>query len=218
MPMNPRLLVPRATGFDPRSIAGLVSWFDASDPSTVTLNSGRVAELRNKVPDAPAMSQATAANQPLYVTAGRNGKNTLHLDATTRFLDNTTTQSIGFYAVALAPTGTDSYGTIFSFFGKHGIIRLETTDNAYFSAASMFPGSSYRRNGYTSTVLGTDWAVFSQGGTTDTRAVRFNLDDAGGVRSTGQIGEALLYNRNLDDGERQRIEGYLAWKWGVTVA
>lgn len=91
MAMSARLLRPTATGFDPRRIAGLVSWWDASDSSTVTLNSGRVSEFRNKVTGSPAMTQATAANQPLYVTAGRNGKNTVHLDSTLRFLDNTTT-------------------------------------------------------------------------------------------------------------------------------
>jgi hypothetical protein len=31
MPMNPRLLRPRASGFDPRSISGLALWLDAAD-------------------------------------------------------------------------------------------------------------------------------------------------------------------------------------------
>lgn len=205
-------------GFDPRSISGLVSWWDASDSSTVTLNGGRVSEFRNKVSGAPAMSQPTAANQPLYVSSGRNSKNVIDLDSTVRWLDNTTAQSIGFYAVALSPSGTQSFGTIFSFVGKHGLIRNGTGANSYFSANSMFPEASQRRNGATSIVLGTDWAVFSQGGTVDTRALQLSLDGVGGVRATGQFGEVVVYSRNLSASERQRVERYLGLKWGITVA
>jgi hypothetical protein len=33
---------------------------------------------------------------------------------------------------------------------------------------------------------------------------------------TGVIAEVILYNRPLTASERQKIEGYLAWKWGLT--
>jgi hypothetical protein len=31
----------------------------------------------------------------------------------------------------------------------------------------------------------------------------------------GFMGEIILFNRQLNDGDRQQIEGYLAWKWGL---
>jgi hypothetical protein len=72
--MNPRLLVPR-TGFDPRRIANLAGWWDASDAATVTLNSGNVSEWRDKSGANRHLSQSTAANQPAYTTAAQNGRN-----------------------------------------------------------------------------------------------------------------------------------------------
>ena len=46
MPMNPRLLRPRQTGFTPRSISGLALWLDAADSSTLyTTDAGPVTAV-----------------------------------------------------------------------------------------------------------------------------------------------------------------------------
>ncbi len=73
-PMSPRTLRPRASGFNPRSISGLYSWYDASQQSQITLNGSAVSEWRDIV-GGRHLSQATAANQPAYTTAGQNGRN-----------------------------------------------------------------------------------------------------------------------------------------------
>jgi hypothetical protein len=218
MAMNPRLLRPTPTGFDPRRIAGLVAWWDASDSSTVTLNGSRVSQWSNKISGAPAMVQNDAANQPLYVTGGRNGRNIIQIDSTSRWLNNTTTTQVGFFAAVIAPTGTQSFGSTLSFVGKHGLIRNGTGNNAYFSPSSLFPEAAYRKNGAFTTLYGTDWAVFSQGGTVDTRAARIDVDGAGSVRSTCEVAEVLIYDRNLGSTERSTLERALGRKWGITVA
>jgi len=74
MGMSPRLLRPRATGFSPRSIAGLYSWYDASQSSQVTLNGSTVSEWKDIV-GGRHLSQGTAAAQPAYTTTGQNGRN-----------------------------------------------------------------------------------------------------------------------------------------------
>jgi hypothetical protein len=222
MSMSPRLLRPRATGFNPKSIAGLVGWWDASVSSSVTLNSGRVSNLADLSGSGPAMTQGTAANQPLYVTAGRNGKNTISIDDTARNLTNATTQAIGFFAIALAPTGAQSFGSLFSFANKHGLVRNGTADGLYFGTPAtnnMFGTSSvYRKNGSAATSLGFDWAVFSAGGTQDTRAARLQNDGVGANAATGEFGELLLYSSDLTLTQKQAIERYLGKKWGITVA
>ena len=82
MPMNPRLLVPRAT-FDPRSISELAGWWDASDTSTLFQNStGTTAVTADNDPIGRwnskvggwAVSTTTDANRPLYKPASRNGR------------------------------------------------------------------------------------------------------------------------------------------------
>jgi hypothetical protein len=63
-PMSPRLLRPRATGFTPRNLSGLVAWFDADDAGTFTLSGTEVSEWRDKSGNGYAVSQSTANNRP----------------------------------------------------------------------------------------------------------------------------------------------------------
>ena len=55
----------RPRGFDPRSISGLASWWDASDASTITTVSGAVSEWRDKV-GSRHLIQNTALSRPTY--------------------------------------------------------------------------------------------------------------------------------------------------------
>lgn len=64
MAMNNRLLRPRQTGFDPRTVQGLVAWFEADDVNTFTLSGTSVSEWRDKSGNGYAVSQSTANNQP----------------------------------------------------------------------------------------------------------------------------------------------------------
>lgn len=75
MPMNPRLLVPRASGgFDPRRIANLTGWWDASDSSTITLNGTTISQWRDKSGSARHLEQGDAANQPTFTASGIGGR------------------------------------------------------------------------------------------------------------------------------------------------
>lgn len=74
MPMNPRLLRPLAAGgFDPKKLSGLLLWLDASDASTVTIDTG-VSEWRDKSGLGQKMQQGSGGNQPAYLTDGIGGK------------------------------------------------------------------------------------------------------------------------------------------------
>lgn len=90
MSMSPRLLRPRATGFNPKSISGLVAWFDADDVSTFTLNGTAVSEWRDKSGNGYSVSQGTANNQPER-TGTIQGRACLDFDGTNDYLssDNT---------------------------------------------------------------------------------------------------------------------------------
>ena len=82
MAMNPRLLRPRASGFNPKSISGLSLWLDASDASTITLNGSNVSEWRDKSGGSPNASQATAASQPAYTSSAINGRPAVDFNST----------------------------------------------------------------------------------------------------------------------------------------
>lgn len=77
MAMNPRLLRPTPTGFDPRRISGIYAWYDASAASSITLNGTNVSEWRDLSGGGRHVSNGTAATQPAYTLAGQNGRNCL---------------------------------------------------------------------------------------------------------------------------------------------
>ena len=88
MAMNQKLLRPRASGFNPKNIAGLYLWLNGSDSSSVTLNSGNVSEWRDLSGGGRHFTQATSAAQPVYTTAGQNGKNCLTFDGSRRLVSS----------------------------------------------------------------------------------------------------------------------------------
>lgn len=79
MAMNPKLLRPMASGFNPKSIAGLQLWLDASDSSTMTLNGSTVSEWRSKA-GTIAVSQGTAAAQPTLTASYYGSRSALTFD------------------------------------------------------------------------------------------------------------------------------------------
>ena len=82
MAMNPRLLRPRASGFNPRSVSGLEGWWDAADASSVTLDSGRVSTWNDKSGNGRNAANSTSGStQPDYVTGARNGRNVVRFTA-----------------------------------------------------------------------------------------------------------------------------------------
>lgn len=89
-PMSPRLLRPRATGFDPRSIPDLVHWWDANDAAALTLNAGAVETWTSKAGGRTAASQSVANNRPAPTTLA-NGKVAILFDGSNDGLDFTGT-------------------------------------------------------------------------------------------------------------------------------
>lgn len=80
MPMNPRLLRPTASGFNPKSIAGLVGWFDASQIVAADLDgNGNVQTWRNLGSGGNA-TNGTANNRPTPTANGLNGRQVLTFD------------------------------------------------------------------------------------------------------------------------------------------
>lgn len=85
MAMSPRLLRPRATGFNPAQISGIADWWDAADAATITLNAGAVETWSSKAGLRNAATQATANNRPTTTTA--NGKTAVYFDGVNDGLD-----------------------------------------------------------------------------------------------------------------------------------
>ena len=259
MAMNPRLLRPKATGFNPKHIAGLQLWLDAADQSTlfdadtggsIVTADAAVGRWMDKSGNGRNFTQDTANNRPLYRAAGRNGRGTLEFDGSNDLLLGDATQyfksNAPFTAIFVHFVATDaaSFPTLM-------VSKTDLTQNFV-----MFESSFA---GYTDYSIGTNSGTARTRYTTAARnAWRYILFDfvgsnpttdasysgrAGGAnltRSTasafagnttavssissaanpmkGQLSEVLVYSKVLSALERDAVEGYLAWKWGITLA
>lgn len=129
-PMSPRLLRPRASGaFNPRSIANLQLWLDASDVSgmrqlsdgttAVTADADPVGYWADKSGNGYHATQSTTNNRPSYRTGVRNGRSTLRWDGNNdsfRVASLPLDATISVFVVAqfnVAGTGGNATGNLF---------------------------------------------------------------------------------------------------------
>jgi len=245
MPMNSRLLRPRASGFDPRTISNLRMWFDATDASTITTVSGAVSAWNSKVGGITS-SQSTANNRPAYLATGMNGKPAVDFDGSNDFLTTTYNANLitGYvtYAAAVIPDSPSAASAILGARGSTangGPVRstdatarwtLSHRDMAvtYANASggliqnvNQVVLTTINATALTVRVNGSQSTVTSTfaAGSNETNAV-FNIarDATPTPRFfNGTFGEILMYDRTLTASELLSIERYLARKWGVTL-
>ena len=84
----------------------------------------------------------------------------------------------------------------------------------------VFDGTTltiYRNGSVLSTTAGS-FAIPNN--TTPTNSTLGSWLPDGGIQNSGvtnfQMGELIYYNTTLSTAQRQNVEGYLAWKWGLT--
>lgn len=260
MSMNPRLLRPLASGFSPRQIAGLAAWWDSTDNSTITTDTG-VSAWVDKSGNGYTLEQSTGANQPTISSI--NGKQAFDYNGSSQFLRSEDAGVVALASGAAAPElttfcvavadvtadqrlvsfasnsdsntmhltaefGTGSEWRVFYRPGPNGTPLVTGTGGAYSTATpyvvTYHSGSTLtgRANGSqqvaeanTLTASGTSPTLMSLGcllrvvgGTPNTAANFLN----------GRIGDVLIYNRVLTTAEIQRVERWLAGKFGVALA
>jgi hypothetical protein len=74
MAMNPRLLRPTASGFDPRRIAGLQLWVDATVASSLTFNGTTISKFDDLSGNGRHFVQNVGGDQPTYGATLMNGR------------------------------------------------------------------------------------------------------------------------------------------------
>lgn len=239
MPMNPRLLRPRASGFSPKNISGLAVWLDATDTSTLTFNSTSVSQWADKSGNGRNATQATALNQP--TTGTINGKQAIAFDGTSDHL------SLGDLSAAFPSAATAFYVVTKSEGANQGSYMAASTSNNAgwwrFGGGSSYLGI-FRNNRLGATAINLDAnnvncvGVLSSSSTYDvylqgTRILTTTADFAGGTNHLigagmdsssnlyyiqGRIGEVIYYNRALSAADIATVYKYLSKKWGFTLS
>lgn len=247
MAMNPRLLRPTASGFNPASIAGIANWWDANDAATLTFNSGFVETWTSKAGLKTAASQSVSNNRPATTTV--SGKTALSFDGTNDGLTFTGTartdetwiiaaaQTVdqggtrqliadngGGFGIGIAKGGTRLIDTIWGGY-TDGVNRQRTTysgDPSVPFGPGVISVTRSAAGGGFMFIDGTQrTSIF--GASSFTTSLSTTIDRIGFLTSSafqfqGWIGEILCYSRALSASERLKVERYLGKKFGITVA
>ncbi len=239
MAMNPRLLRPTPSGFNPKSISGLLFWVDFSDASSVTLDgSSKISAVNDKSGNGYNGTQTTAGNRLGVSTL--NGR---------QCADNGTSANVfcvqysggtlncrdGFVSAVWDAGGTTfpDYNSFISTPAvagtSGGALMLGSVSTANLLGAGAWHSSagSVSRFNNTAVANGGTLNAFSHIKTPfvyrgyATADIAMSGWQIGGDRSIasrgwrGRIGEVIVYSRQLSDAEALRVRRYLATKWGA---
>ena len=220
-----------AVGWNP-SFIDTTTWFDAADASTITESSGAVSQWNDKSGNGVTASQATGSKQPETGTRTLNGLNVIDFDrATSDNLDSTTiamgnTTDAMCFVVGQLDTSTNYEHFFYGTGGSLGIGILIGDWRYYFGGGAGVPATpdvDYVPHVFSTCLSsGTDTEMFLDGSSIHTATVSETVPDTVmtiGSRedlyhTDGFIGEIIIA-ASCSDSDRQKIEGYLAWKWGL---
>jgi len=228
--MSPRLLRPLASGFNPKSIAGLALWLDAADTSTVSLDgSSNVEEWRDKSGLSRHAGQTTAANRPDYA-ATQNGKKVVTFAGSPESM-RTTSFSLAQPATVfcvIRPNVTSATMQFLDGFssGNRMAVGVRSTNTFYVFAGTVLDGGSTSTNwrlvggvfnGASSTTRVGGSQVASGNAGTDTIDQGFSIASFNSISSVfnGSMAEILVYGQALPPSAIAAAERYLQSKWGL---
>jgi hypothetical protein len=226
---------------NPLDPATCVCWLDAADASTIVLSGSSVTQWTDKSGYAyhatPQLSGTSVA--PTYANNGVvfAGTSVLNTPLPNSFLTQMT-----YFIVGDCPSGSQLFiagkspnnSTNRVWFISVTSGSLQRTEGyggtIVNTGAAITPNVRFLYNG-TLVSAGTS-SMFLNGTLTNTKtgtltyngigttAIGGYIDDSnpnGAARMTGRINEILIYSSALSFSQMQRIEGYLAWKWGLTT-
>lgn len=226
--------------FVPTQIAGLVGWFDAADITTMTLSGSSVTQWRDK--SVQANTATNSGNYPTLAQNAMNNRNVLvfsgsqYLTFTASLLPNGSTQN-SIFIVSKQTAGNlavcFSYGSVvggscLQIYYAGNVLNIDfygasaSYDNVSVAGvANIIEGvftttNTGYRNGIPFTTNNTSLTL-----STGTTFGYIGVGQSAGSLNyylTGQIAEIVSFNTALTTEQRQQIEGYLAWKWGLKTS
>jgi hypothetical protein len=220
-------------------------WLDAADPATRTVSGTAVSEWRDKSGNGRHAGQGTATAQPAVAAAAMHGLDVIRFDGSDR-LQTAAFSAVpaGSSDVSLVTVhrvlATSGYGTVVGNYPSGNLqmmygfavapyvnpwgLWLNTqvpstptpstavTGRTYLTGAVRAGGQITMFTGASQTNVASN--TQSLGGAT---AWSLGANTAGGEFGTVDIAETIVVPSALGTVDRQRLEGYLAHKWGLTA-
>ena len=220
--------------------ASLAMWLDAAEASTLTTSGTAVSQWRDRSSNNRNTNQATATNQPALTANTMNGLPSVvfdgvndHLSFTGSFLDATNYTVAA--AVARTSTKSDNYYVCGPQRAANSNPALGWRSNAVITHAQWGNDYDMAVAGYTTTTP--EVHVFRHSSTEGKNTWRlgsllgssantapfsgYTTGAIGGCVDAaffaGRVGEIVVATSALPTTDRQRLEGYLAHKWGTAA-
>jgi hypothetical protein len=230
-------LIPRFQ--NPTSVSGLSLWFDAADPSTLTLSGSNVTRWRDKVSNIQATPTSTVtigtfnSNPIIRIPAGSEMSFTASFSGQSRswfmVMRNDTQLSpsiVPFGLIHGYDTGDEQltivHGSPYIFYhnvgGLTGVASANTTNPFNILQIYTAIASSVSTSSNVIAIAGSPLTLLTNNlasGMATTQIFRMSRAD---FNSAVTVCEVIAYNTALTTAQRQQIEGYLADKWGLRAS
>jgi hypothetical protein len=222
----------------PTQIAGLQLWLDSSDQTSVVLsNTSNVTQWNDKRSNGISF-MAVGTTSPAYVANAKNGLPSISFNGTSQQLANTTfvfpNTAFTVYTVHYQAGSLGTGRVLTGNTDSRLFVGVQGNNVAVFTGAPPWNDTNALTPFITGllqwriisfTVSGSTLTPFIDGtgyntktGTTGT-FTGLNIGSFAPANGTqawnGYISEILIYSNALTATQRQQVEGYLAWKWGL---
>ena len=216
-----------------------MAWYDASDANTITIVAGKVSAWADKSQNGHGLSQATESARPVTGTRTINGLNALDfapglylfndsaavvsgnpdlMIVSVQVLDQTVTGNDAILILGNGTGGTTAgimggtNGYSWRFFDGYEAYGSVNTGSAEIQIGIRAAGSNY--TGSEMWLNGVQLSA-TAGGSTNTPNIASGIWASGkGGYMDGAVGEMIVL-QDSSISSRQKVEGYLAHKWGL---
>jgi hypothetical protein len=221
------------------SLPGLVAWYDAQNTSSIVVNGSTVSQWNDQSGHGYNATQGTAANQPTYNATGLNGYPALMFNGSSQYLASGVPAgafSSAIFAASVltmvpgstcSPWSRASAGQSAPYFiinwpgSWSGWLGDGSTETSYASqltvplSPTVFEGGWDKVN-YSEWMNGTSVTTLSATNAYGDNSNSLNIGARQDLSNwfQGVCGE-LVMTTSIAAADRQKLEGYLAWKWGL---
>jgi hypothetical protein len=206
-------------------------WIDLNDTGTITLNGSNISQINDNSGNSRHISQSTGSAQPPYSATAFNGKPAINITTSTGRIYLMSPAAFNITDMFVAIQYEDGVASVWSagyqaFIGGQstqvlyaGPAGTNTWTSAHFSTGRLNGGDPYTLNN--SVALPLPYSTFHI-----FNATAKNYQWLYGCQATNQTNrnwtgvasEIICLNGAPSTADRQKIEGYLAHKWGMTAS
>tara|TARA_R110000737_G_scaffold56106_1_gene80177 strand:- start:12686 stop:13471 length:786 start_codon:yes stop_codon:yes gene_type:complete len=208
------------------------AWYDAADTATITESGGLVSAWEDKSGNNNTATQSTGSKQPSVGSSPINGVSAINFNGSDNALTTALTQlsTCSIYILANAQSkgasqdsnvlgAATSYNSGGAFVSTQEYGSGNASDVVFYTSSLPVQYRYFNGNQLPFTETFDPAIHYHEVTSATTESLPYTLGNRNATNSSsgfkGDIGEILIFNSVHDSATRQKVEGYLAWKWGI---